>query len=408
MGGGKKLRCVHRNFLPPGNESTSDEGCWGTRVKQTPQLEERQMSTKRNHAGKMLAMLSLMCAVAASAAFGAEGALARGGQGNGQDPLLLTATNPTGAANFLAVVNTRNKETDYVPTGGNGGASGNAGGVAVAGQLAAVVNFGSSNVTIFVRQGNSMQPTQMVKTTSKPVSVAFGHDHLVVLCLTTAESFPVYGNSVGANDGVVPLQIGDGSSGQIVTYSGGAVYTEKTGGIGELSLSTDGMAGLSGPSVSVALPPAPNNSTPLGMVARGANVYVTIAHSDLEVLVVRGQIISMAAGPTPFKDSAGNLLHAPCWNALSGQFLYSSDSPGKQLLRYLVSDNSVFLDKVAVANLGGGPTDLDIKGSLLGVIDGGDGVNSNVSLFDIDSEGELTLRFAVKIPSPINGAAIIE
>ena len=49
-----------------------------------------------------------------------------------------------------------------------------------------------------------------------------------------------------------------------------------------------------------------------------------------------------------------------------------------------------------------------VEGSLLGVIDGGDGVTSNASLFDIDSEGELTLRFAVKIAGPINGAAIIQ
>jgi len=357
------------------------------------------MLTKRNHAGKVLAMLPLICA-----------SLAQAQQGSGHDPLFLTATNGTEIANFLAVVNTRTQETDYVPTGGAGGvpSGSNAGGVAVQGQLVAVVNFGSSNVTIFVRQGNAIEPMQMIQTASKPVSVAFGHDHLVVLGLTTAQSFPVYGNTVGASDGMVQLQIGDGSAGQIVTYSGGAVYTEKSGGISEVQLSTDGMAGLSGPTISVALPPAPNNSTPFGMVARDAYVYVTIAHSDLEALVVKGEIVSIAAGPTPYKDQSGNLLHAPCWNALSGQFLYSSDSPGKQLLRYLVSDNSVFLDKVAVANLGGGPTDLDIKGSLLGVIDGGDGVNSNVSLFDIDSEGELTLRFAVKIPSPINGAAIIE
>jgi len=31
-----------------------------------------------------------------------------------------------------------------------------------------------------------------------------------------------------------------------------------------------------------------------------------------------------------------------------------------------------------------------------------------VSLFNIDSEGELTLRFSQRIPSPINGAAIIQ
>jgi hypothetical protein len=365
------------------------------------------MSKKMNHAGAALAMMPLMCAVAASTTFGADVLQAQATQRSNPDPLFLTATN--GATNFLAVVNTRTKETDYVPTGGTGGVSGNAGGVAVEGQLAAVINFGSSNVTIFVRQGNAMQPTQVIPTSSQPVSVAFGHNHLVVLGQTNAESFPVYGNTVSpTNDGVVALLRADKTAGQIVTYAGGVVYSETSGDISELNLSTDGMSGLSGPSVPVPLPAAPNNNTPLGMIARGANVYVTIAHSDLEALVVNGQIVSMAAGPTPFQDSSGNLLHAPCWNGLSGHFLYASDSPGKQLLRYLVSDSNIFFDKAGAATLAGAPTDLAIQNGLLGVIDGGNGVTADVSLFDIDSEGELTLRFAVKIASPVNGAAIIE
>jgi hypothetical protein len=168
------------------------------------------------------------------------------------------------------------------------------------------------------------------------------------------------------------------------------------------------MSGLSGPNQTVVLPAAPNNNTPFGMVARGANIYVTIAHSNLEALVVGGQIVSSAAGPTPFKDSSGNITHAPCWNALSGSFLFASDSPGQQLYRYLVSDSNVFFDKAGVAKFSGAPTDLAVGNSLLGIIDGGDGVNSNASLFNIDSEGELTLRFAVKIRGAINGAAIIQ
>src|SRR5579863_4120299 len=84
----------------------------------------------------------------------------------GRDPLFLTATN--GATNYLAVVNTKTRDLSYVPTGGNGGVSGNAGGVAVLGEMAAVVNFGSSNVTIFTRRGNTMQATQMITTSSKP------------------------------------------------------------------------------------------------------------------------------------------------------------------------------------------------------------------------------------------------
>jgi hypothetical protein len=209
-------------------------------------------------------------------------------------------------------------------------------------------------------------------------------------------------------DGSAPLNLADGSAAQIVSYNGGVVYSEKTGSVAELNLSTDGASGLSGPNVVVPLPAAPNNNTPFGMVARGADVYLTIAHSDLQALVQNGKIVTTATGPTPFMDKSGNIIHAPCWNTLSGQFLYSADSPGNQVLRYLVSDANVFFDKAGVAKLTGSPTDLFASGALLAVIDGGDGTNSNASLFEISSEGELTLRFAVKIPSPINGAVIID
>jgi len=362
------------------------------------------MFLTKNQAGQILATLPLLFAAMSSTLAAAERA-----------PLFLTATNGTvtgnasSAANYLAVINTETRQVTYVPTGGMGGASGNAGGVAVEGKIAAVINFGSSNVTIFTRRGDAMQPTQTIKTAAQPVSVAFGHNHLVVLELTTAESFPVYGDTVGTPaDGAVPLLRGDGSAAQIVSYDGGVAYTEKSGSVAELNLSTDGMAGLSGPNVAVPLPAAPNNNTPFGLIGRGTNIYLTVAHSDLEALVVNGHIVSTAVGPTPFMDQSGNITHAPCWNTLSGQFLYSTDSPGAQLLRYLVSDANVFLDKQGVARLAGAPTDLAAAGSLLVVIDGGDGFNSNASVFDIGSEGELTLRFAVKIASPINGAAIVE
>jgi hypothetical protein len=361
------------------------------------------MLTKRSHARNALAMFAMTFAVTASAAFGADKSEAQATRA----PLFITETN--GITNYLAVVNTITKEADYVPTGGNGGVAvgSNGGGVAVSGVLAAAINYSSSTVTIFQRNGNSMQPIQKVTTTSQPVSVAFGHDHLVVLCTQTAESFPVFGNTVGANDGIVQLLIGDGSAGQIITYTGGAIYSEKTGNVSLLNLSVAGAPGISGPNVPVQLPAAPNNNTPLGMVADGAYVYATIAHSDLQALVVNGKIVTTALGPTPFTNQQGAITHAPCWNALSGHFLFSADSPGMQLVRYLVSDQNVFLDKV-VAALTGAPTDLTVQGSLLGVIDGGDGVNSNVTLFDVSSEGELTQRFALKIAAKVNGAAIIQ
>ena len=362
------------------------------------------MFSKKSKAGGVLAALPLICA---STVFAADTLPTNAAaDDHGPAPLFLTATN--GGNNLLAVINTRTRTTTYVPTGGLGGAAGNAGGVAVQDRLAAVVNFGSTNVTIFVRRGDSMEPTQVIKTASQPLSVAFGRNHLVVLGQTTAESFPVYGASVGTTpDGLVPLLRSDKSAAQIVTFEGGAIYSEKSGSVAELDLSMNGAPGLAGPNRPVLLPAAPNNDTPFGMIARGANVYVTIAHSNLEALVVNGQIASTAAGLTPYKDASGGFLHAPCWNALSGQFLYSSDSPGKQLLRYLVSDTNVFFDKPAVVRFSGSPTDLSVSDGLLGVIDGGDGTVSNASLFDIDSEGSLSLRFAVKIAGPINGAAII-
>lgn len=329
-----------------------------------------------------------------------------GQPGRGAEPLFLTMTN--GPTNYLVVVNPRTRQVDYVPTGGAGGATGNAGGVAADGQLAAAVNFGSSTVTVFARRGHAMEPVGTVKTASQPVSVAFAHNHLLVLGLTTAESFAVFGTNIAKeSDGMVPLARADKSAAQILPYSGGAIYVEKSGSVATLSLATNGAPGLSGPTRPVSLP-ANANDTPFGMVARGANVYLSIAHSDAQVLIANGQVLSTAGGPTPFRDGSGGFTHAPCWNALYGQFLYSADSPGKQLLRYLVSDANVFYDKPAAARFSGPPTDLDVRGNLMGVIDGGDGLNTNISLLDIDSEGELTLRFAVRLQSPINGAAFIQ
>jgi hypothetical protein len=326
-------------------------------------------------------------------------------QSRARDPLFLTATN--GAPNYLAVVNTRTREVNYVPTGGAGNVSGNAGGIAVSGRMAAVVNFTDSTVTIFLRRGDTMSSIQTIKTASQPVSVTFGHDRLVVLGVTTAQSFVVGGNDVSTTaDGTVNLARSDKSAAQIVAFDDGVIYSEKSGAVSLLDLATNGIgSGLTGPNRSIELPSAPNNDTPFGMVARGKNVYVTIAHSDREALINNGKIVSVTSSGQPYKDSDGNFIHAPCWNALWGQFLYSADSPGQQLIRYLVSDTNVFYDKPAVAKFTGPPTDIAVEGNMLGVINGGNG--PNVSLFDVDSEGELTLRFATRIPAAVNGAAIV-
>src|SRR5580658_1778937 len=55
--------------------------------------------------------------------------------------LVVTASNA--ATNQLLVYNTADKVIQTVATGGQGGVSGNAGGIAVLGDVVAVVNFGS-------------------------------------------------------------------------------------------------------------------------------------------------------------------------------------------------------------------------------------------------------------------------
>ena len=304
------------------------------------------MLNKRIRAGKMPAILPLICAVVATTAYGGDEAQSQANQGRGQDPLFLTATN--GANNFLAVVNTRTKGDGFRSDRRARRSQRQCRRRRRAAEISRPRSTsGPPTSPSSSAAATRWQPTQMIKTSSQPVSVAFGHNHLVVLGLTTAESFPVYGNTVGTdNDGVVQLARRDKSAAQIVTYDGGVVYSEKSGSMAELNLSTNGMAGLSGPNRPVLLPTAPNNDTPFGMVARGANVYVTIAHSNLEVLVVNGQIMSLPPpARRPSKTGPATSPTRPAGTLSPDTFCFSADSPGKQLLRYLVSDSNVFFDK---------------------------------------------------------------
>jgi len=97
------------------------------------------MSLKTNQAAWVLAVVPL-AAFGASAAFGADGLQAQAKLGGGEVPLFLTATN--GTANFLAVVNTRTKQTDFIPTGGAGGAMATGAGWPFRGRWARLTTFG--------------------------------------------------------------------------------------------------------------------------------------------------------------------------------------------------------------------------------------------------------------------------
>src|SRR5262245_6897257 len=87
-------------------------------------------------------------------------------------------------------------------THGKGGVGGNARGIKQFDRsLVAVVNNGSNSVALFKRSGDSLRFDGLVTTTSAPVSVDFGNDHLYVAGTTTVDSFVMRENSDGGIDG---------------------------------------------------------------------------------------------------------------------------------------------------------------------------------------------------------------
>ena len=98
-------------------------------------------------------------------------------------------------------------------TRGKGGAGGNARGVRqFDGDLVAAVNNGSNSVALFRRDGDSLRFDRLVTTTSAPVSVDFGNDHMYVAGATTVDSFALHRNTVEWLDGTAGLELAGGGA----------------------------------------------------------------------------------------------------------------------------------------------------------------------------------------------------
>jgi hypothetical protein len=316
----------------------------------------------------------------------------------GRSSLVLTASN--GDANQLLVYNDAGTLLQTVSTQGQGGAGSNAGGIGVSGDLAAVVNFGSQSVAIFERNGDAFALRQVLPALSQPVSVAFGKDHLYVLGTTTVESHRVRGNRVtDAADGSAVLLRADGSAAQVGVTGNQIVITEKSGAVELVALRG---GAVEGSPQAVALP-AGVDDTPFGFTTRGSRAYITIAHSDAIALVRDGAFVASAATGTP--NGAGE--HSPCWIALSGAYLFSTNSPSHSISRLVATGHSVVLDEAVAARLAGAPIDVAAEGDLLAVVETNDGGLSHLNLFRIGADGELTLAAARAIAGSANGVAIV-
>lgn len=304
--------------------------------------------------------------------------------------LIITSSNEQ--QNQLLVYNRAGHLLQSVPTEGTGGVSGNSGGIATTQRLLAVVNFGSQSVSLFAIHERGLELIQKIETLSKPVSVAFGEDHLYILGTTTVESHEIFGFHVARHaDGMSNLLKADGSSAQVGVLPGELIITEKSNAIETVKLENGGAVN----GIATLVSDIPENvNTPFGLITRGDNAYVTIAHAN-ETSLIRNDRVLTTVG------SGGQM--SPCWLALDGPFLFSSNSPSLSISRYAVYGQHIVLDQEVAAHLAGAPTDSAAGNGLFAVVDG----SGHLSIFAIDEDGGLTLTSAPVVGSVANGLAII-
>jgi hypothetical protein len=204
---------------------------------------------------------------------------------------------------------------------------------------------------------------------------------------------------VGSNvdpvpDGEVSLVVADGSAAQVGVLEHQLVITEKSNMIETVDLFPGGAVG--GIATAVKNIPA-NVNTPLGLVTRGDNAYVTIAHANEISLVRNGAILTITNSGTQ---------NAPCWLTLVGPYLFSSNSPSMSVSKYAVFGQRIVQVTAVAASFSGDPTDIASGEGLVAVIDGS-GSLTTLSILSVDQDGNLTLQAASTISGAANGVAVV-
>lgn len=337
------------------------------------------MKIKLSRASALLGML-LLAVVTATAS----------DSHRGQDTYVLTSTNDPNAnqvvvfqlssegAPSLNLVNT-------LPTGGKGGAGGNAGALQFFGFAGAVVNYGSNNVTRLVRDDGSIRVAGniwLAPNCVQPVSVALSQNQAFVVGANCAES---HSWPSGYLDGST-VSLPDTSAAQIVSGQSWAAVTLKSGSVLALGLLHNGA--LSGTGSTVSLPSNANN-TPLGAAFWGDILGLTPAHSpDSFALVDKAGDVFPVSGPQPAYPS-----NAPCWLAKGpGNIWYAGNSPGHAIsIFFSDGQGGSFYKSVPVAGV---PTDVTVSPDgnwLAAIFTAFDGSGGRISIFSIDAYGDLSL-----------------
>jgi hypothetical protein len=305
------------------------------------------------------------------------------------DILVVTSTNdPTGNAVAVFKLNPSNSTLTFVntlPTGGNGGASGNAGAIQFSGSFGAVVNYGSNTVSRLAREGDSISVAgtiPLAANCTSPVSVALGDQEAFVVGANCAESH--FWPEGKINGRVVSLT--DSSAAQIAVGRTWAAVTLKSGSVLQLPLSSRGA--LDGSSIPITLPIDANN-TPLGEAFWNDLLGFNPAHSpDSLALVDAAGTVTPILGPQPAYPT-----NAPCWLAKGpGNAWYAGNSPGQAISIFFTdSQGGVFYKSIS---LPGTPTDITVsrdKQWLAVIYTASDGSGARVAVFSVDHFGDLTL-----------------
>jgi hypothetical protein len=311
--------------------------------------------------------------------------------------LAVTMTNDANSNQIQVYDAGRNVLLQTLSTHGQGGVGGNARGVKqYNGEIVAVVNNGSNNVAIFRRDGDRLRFDTLITTTSAPVSVDFGNDHLYVAGATTVDSFVLRRRRVEWMDGTAPLELAgggappDGSTAQVGVISDRRLLvTLKTdpdpGTVDVVPLRDGAVRGH----VSAAVSAPTDTLTPFGFaVYPDGTALITLAHSSQDGLFRNGAFTGVI--------DAGQV--APCWMTRAGKYVFTANTGSGTISRLIGTGDNVFVDSAVAANIatGGAPSDIDAEQQVLGVIDHGGG-ESHLSLFAYNQFGELTASGA-----PIN------
>jgi len=302
-----------------------------------------------------------------------------------------------------------------VATGGQGGASGNGGAIAVSpesphGNNVAVVNYGSNTVTLFsVAQDGKLTSLQTINTVAAPVSVTFGQsaEHLYVAGADQVASYPRSGDRLATDsDGTAAL--GGAGTGQVVyvndpvrpwlavSQKGSDTPSPGTGRIEKVPLVAGSIAGNGQP---IALPSA---MTPLGMVAADRLLVGTIAHTPFPgmnlVVIQDGTVVS----------AFSSTQASPCWVDYYQGLVPVSNTAGQSITLLTLTGQTLAVQQLAIstADLGGGPGDIAANyNTVTTLVHAGDTL-AYLVIYD-SAGGTLTSRRALPVAPTTNGIAVL-